>query len=128
MDWNLAEVNEYILLNTLDNEDYIDAEAERQIALLNVANNTLSRKYNAYTIPNEAVYLFASVLGAAFNDTNKLARQGVASFSVKGIAFSFKKQETKDLSSLIPSESVALIGEANGVTLSTGRTVKWTVI
>lgn len=128
MVWNLTEADAYIRLNTLDNEDYIDAEAERQTALLNVASTTLTRKYNAYTIPNEAVYIFATVLGAAFNDTNKLAKQGVSSFNVKGISFSFKNATSKDLASLIPAESVALIGEANDVTLSTGRSVKWTVM
>lgn len=128
MVWNLTEADAYIRLNTLDNEDYIDAEAERQTALLNVASTTLTRKYNAYTIPNEAVYIFATVLGAAFNDTNKLAKQGVSSFNVKGISFSFKNATSKDLASLIPAESIALIGEANDVTLSTGRSVKWTVM
>lgn len=128
MVWNLTEADAYIRLNTLDNEDYTDAEAERQTALLNVASTTLTRKYNAYTIPNEAVYIFATVLGAAFNDTNKLAKQGVSSFNVKGISFSFKNATSKDLASLIPAESVALIGEANDVTLSTGRSVKWTVM
>lgn len=128
MVWNLTEADAYIRLNTLDNEDYIDAEAERQTALLNVASTTLTRKYNAYTIPNEAVYIFATVLGAAFNDTNKLAKQGVSSFNVKGISFSFKNATSKDLASLIPAESVALIGEANDVTLSSGRSVKWTVM
>lgn len=128
MVWNLTDADAYIRLNTLDNEDFLDAETERQTALLNVASTTLTRKYNAYTIPNEAVYIFATVLGAAFNDTNKLGKQGVSAFNVKGISFTFKNATSKNLASLIPTEAVALIGEANGITLPTGRSVKWTVM
>lgn len=128
MVWDLTEADAYIRLNTLDNEDFIDAEAERQTALLNVASTTLTRKYNAYTIPNEAVYIFATVLGAAFNDTNKIGKQGVSAFNVKGISFTFKNATARDLASLIPAEAIAIIGEANDVALSTGRNVKWTVM
>ena len=128
MDWNMTEAIAYIRTNTLDNEDFIDAEPDRQTALLNVANKTLSRKYNAYTIPNEAVYNFAAVLGAAYNDTNKLAQQGVAGFSVKGMSFTFKDWAKKGIDAFITEEIAELIGEANGVKIPTGRTVKWTVM
>jgi len=120
--WNLDEATDYIRLNTLDNEDFIDGEDERKTALLNVASRTLTRKYSGYTIPDEAVYLFSAVLAAAYNDTNKLAQQGVASFSVRGIAFSFKDWSKKGLEALIPEEVADMIGAPSG------RVVKWTVM
>ena len=128
MTWDLVGATEYIRLNTLDNEDFIDADETRKTALLNVSSRELTRKFNAYTIPNEAVYLFANTLASAFNDTNKLAQQGIAGFSVKGISFTFKDWAKKDVDALIPPEVYALVGEANGVELSSGRSVKWTVL
>ena len=126
--WNLVEAVDYITLNTLDNEDFLDADDTRKLAVLNVSSRTLSRKFNGYVIPNEAVYLFSAVLAAAYNDTNKLQQQGIASFSVKGIAFTFKDWAKKDIDALIPNEVYDVIGNENGVNLSGGRVVKWTVL
>lgn len=120
--WNLTEATEYIRLNTLDNEDFLDADDDRKVAILNVSKRTLDRKFTGKNIPNEAVYIFAAVLGAAFNDTNKLQQQGVASFSIKGIAFTFKDWAKKDIDSLIPAEVYDIIG------VPSGRQVKWTVL
>jgi len=120
--WNLDEAAEYIRLNTLDNEDFIDGDEERKTALLNVALRTLTRKYSGYTIPDEAVYLFSAVLAAAFNDTNRMSQQGIASFSVRGISFTFKDWAKTGLDGLIPEEVADLIGAPSG------RTVKWTVM
>lgn len=120
--WNLEEAMQYIRLNTLDNEDYNDADDERKTAILNVALRTLQRKYHGYKIPNEAVYLFAPVLAAAYNDTNKLQQQGIASFSVRGMSFTFKDWAKKDIDALIPGEVAELIGAPSG------RQVKWTVL
>lgn len=122
MTWDIEAASQYIRLNTLDNEDFIDADDERKTALLNVASRTLSRKYSGYTIPDEAVYLFSAVLAAAFNDTNKLGQQGIASFSVRGIAFTFKDWAKKGLDDLIPEEVAELVGAPSG------RQVKWTVL
>lgn len=122
IEWDISEAMEYILFNSLDNEDFIDADDERKIAILNVALRTLKRKYSGYNIPNEAVYLFAPVLAAAFNDTNKLQQQGIASFSVRGIAFTFKDWAKKDIDALIPPEVADIIGAPSG------RQVKWTVM
>lgn len=120
--WNLDEATEYIRLNTLDNEDFLDGEDERKTALLNVASRTLTRKYSGYTIPEEAVYLFSAVLAAAFNDVNKLQQQGVASFSVRGIQFSFKDWAKKGLDDLITDEVADIIGAPSG------RQVRWTTL
>ncbi|WP_232696173.1 hypothetical protein [Brevibacillus daliensis] len=125
--WDITEATDYVRLNTLDNEDFLDADDERKEATLNVASRTLTRKYNGYKIPNNAVYLFAAVLASAFNDTNKLQQQGVASFSIRGISFTFKDWAKKGLEALITEEVVDLIGEENGVDLSL-RQAKWTVL
>lgn len=125
MMWDLTASEEYIRMNTLDNEDYLDADEMRQTALLNVASRTLLRKFSGLTIPDAAVYLFACTLASAYNDTNKMQQQGVASFSVKGISFTFKDWAKKGLDALVPDEVIELINEENGVQLSTGRTAKW---
>lgn len=128
MTWDIEAATAYILLNTLDNEDFIDGDATRKSALLNVSDRTLKRKFPNLIIPDEANYLFATILAGAFNDTNKMAQQGVASFSVKGISFTFKDWAKKDLDAFIPADVIDLIGEANDVVLSTGRTVKWVTL
>lgn len=120
--WNIAEAEEYIRLNTLDNEDFLDGDDDRKTALLNVSKRTLDRKFTGKEIPNEAVYIFAATLGAAFNDTNKLQQQGVAGFSVKGISFTFKDWAKRPIEHLIPEEVYDLVGAPRG------RVVKWTVM
>lgn len=122
MVWNLIEASDYIRLNTLDNEDFLDAEDDRKTALLNVSKQTLDRKFAGKTIPNEAVYTFAATLGAAFNDTNKLQQQGVASFAIKGISYTFKDWAKRPIDDLIPPEVYTLVGA------TPGRVVKWTVL
>lgn len=114
MIWDLIEAEDYIRSNSLDNEDFVDADNERKNALLNVASRTLKKRYDGYTIPNEAVYLFAPVLAAAYNDTNKMSQQGIASFSVRGIAFTFKDWSRLSLVDLIPDEVADIIGAPNG--------------
>lgn len=120
--WDLAVATDYVRLNSMDYEDFIDSDDSDKTRTLNVALRTLLRKYNGYVIPDEAVYLFSAVLAAAFNDTNKLAQQGIASFSVRGIAFTFKDWAKKGLDDLIPDEVADIIGAPSG------RQVKWTVM
>ncbi|MDQ0174382.1 hypothetical protein [Bacillus chungangensis] len=122
IEWYLDDATDYIQMNTLDNEDFLEAEDERKYALLNVAYRTLNRKFDGYIIPTQAVYIFAAVLGAAYNDTNKYQQQGVASFSVRGIAFTFKDWAKKGLDDLIPEEVYEMIGAPKG------RIAKWTVL
>lgn len=127
--WNIEEASQYILLNTLDNEDFTDAEETRKTALLNVASKTLGRKFTDVLIPAEAVYIFAATLASAYNDTNKLQQQGVAGFSVKGISFTFKDWAKRGLDALIPEEAVELIKDANpDADISTKPVVRWTVL
>lgn len=120
--WDLAVATDYVRLNSMDYEDFIDSDDSDKTRTLNVALRTLLRKYNGYVIPDEAVYLFSAVLAAAFNDTNKMAQQGIASFSVRGIAFTFKDWAKKGLDDLIPDEVADIIGAPSG------RQVKWTVM
>lgn len=127
--WNIEEASQYILLNTLDNEDFLDADDTRKTALMNVASRTLTRKFAAYLVPAEAIYLFAATLASSFNDTNKLSQQGVAGFSVKGISFTFKDWAKKGLDGLIPDEVIDLINEANpDADLTAKPVVRWTVL
>lgn len=122
MAWDLIAAADYIRLNTLDNEDYLDGDETRQTALLNVSKRTLDRKFSGKTIPDEAVYVFAATLGAAYNDTNKLQQQGVAGFSISGISFTFKDWAKRPIDHLIPEEVYDLVG------VSRGKTVRWTVL
>lgn len=120
-DWNIEEADEYIRFNTLDNEDWFDSDDARKIALLNVADRTLSRKFSGKTIPIEAVYIFANTLSAAYNDTMVQAQRGVASFSIRGITFTFKDWMKHDLESFIPDEVYDMVGAPR-------RGVKYTVL
>lgn len=120
--WNIEEATKYVRFNSMDAEDFMDAEDDDKIRNLNVALRTLLRKYEGYVIPDEAVYLFGAVLAAAFNDTNKLGQQGIASFGIRGIQFTFKDWAKKGLDDLVTDEISDIIGAPSG------RTVKWTVM
>ena len=122
MAWNIEEIDTYIRLNTLDNEDWFEGDNDRKTALLNVSDRTLRRVFKSIEeIPNEAVYIYANTLASAFNDTLVQAQRGVASFSIRGISFTFKDWMKTDLSSLIPDEVYDIVGAPK-------RSLKWTVI
>lgn len=128
IEWNLGEALDYVKFNAVDNEDYLECDADTQTKYLNVAHRTLTRKYKGLVIPNSAVYLFAAVLGYSFNDTNKMQQQGVASSSVKGISITFKDWAKKGLDALIPDEVLDLINDENGTNLTTGAVTKWVTL
>lgn len=116
-DWNLDAADEYIRYNTLDNEDWFDADDDRKIALLNVSSRTLDNVFRRHIesdrinkIPDEAVYIFAATLAYVFNDTNKLAQQGWASMSIRGMSVTFKDWSVRELVDFIPAEVYDLIG------------------
>ncbi|MGN9867315.1 hypothetical protein [Bacillus swezeyi] len=120
--------DEYINSFTVDNEDWNDYATEKKQRIINVAEDVLVRKFPDYTIPDNAVYEFANVLAISYNDTNRLNKQGVASFSITGVAsFNFKDTLNVDDESLIPKKTLDLIGEENGVKLG-GRRIQWTVM
>ncbi|GIP55252.1 hypothetical protein [Paenibacillus vini] len=129
---NVTLADHYITANCADIEDWTEADAAKRQRMLNVAERTLIRTYPKYTVPDAAVYEFANVLTIAFNDTNRLARQGITGFSVTGVAnFDFKDAyitgPDADLRKLIPQTAIDLIGAENGITLSKRR-VGWVTL
>lgn len=128
-----TDATAYIALNCIDVEDWETADDAKKLRIVNVANRTLSARYHALTIPDNAVYEFANVLATAFNDTNRLQQQGVISFALQGTAsFNFKDaavtQTGADITKFIPQTALDLISVANdGVKLSKRR-VGWTVL
>lgn len=127
--WNLVEATEYVKYNAIDNEDFLGADDDTKIKLLNVARNVLTRKFKGLVIPEKASYMYAATLGAIYNDTNKLAQQGIASFSISGISFTFKDWAKKDIEDYITDDVTELISEANGnIPVSSGRSIKWVTL
>ena len=125
MEWYLTEATEYITLNAIDNEDYLDADDTTKTRLLNVSERTLKRVFKGYDIPDEATYLFAAHLGALFNDTTIMAQRGIASFNVSGIGFTFKDWAKKELDELVPQEVADIIAEANPDKGGNSRVKAW---
>lgn len=122
----------YISTNCIDVEDWFDCSVEKKQRVINVASRTLAAKYPKYTIPDAAVYEFANVLMTIFNDTNRLAQQGVTSFALSGTAsFNFKDALVVgpggDLTKFIPQSALDIIGAENGVKLAR-KSAKWTVL
>lgn len=125
---NITDANTYIQANVINIEDWLDADNAKKQRILNVAATTLQRRFPQYTIPDEAVYEFAAVLAVRFNDTNRLNQQGIDSFTIDGVgSFKFRNGQA-DIESFIPKSALALIGDVNGVQLSGGRRVMWTVL
>lgn len=125
---SVEAANEYINRMTIDNEDWNDYDDAKQQRVLNVAEDVLARKFRKYVIPDDAVYEFTNVLATAYNDTNRLNKHGIASYSITGVgSFTYKETLRADDESLIPKKTIDLIEEANDVKLS-GRTVKVTVM
>ncbi|QHA36856.1 hypothetical protein D5E69_14230 [Rossellomorea marisflavi] len=115
MVFSISNADSYIEQNVIDIEDWQDADPAKKQRILNVVSQTFSSKYPKYVIPEDAVYEFAAVLASAYNDTNRLNNQGVASFSITGVAsFNFKDTQSRELVAFIPQRSLDLIGQANG--------------
>lgn len=116
-EWDIEEADAYIGENTLDNEDWFDAEDDRKTALLNVSSRTLDATFKRQlesgridVIPAEAIYIFAATLAYVYNDTNKLAQQGWASMAIRGMSVTFKDWSQRGLSAFIPDEVYDIIG------------------
>lgn len=129
---SVTDADAYIAANCIDVEDWTDSDDARKIRILNVATRTLTTKYAAYVIPDAAVYEFANVLSIAFNDTNRMQRQGINVFGLASVFnVGFKAElvtgPDADLSKLIPQSALDIIGAENGVKLSK-RATKWTVL
>lgn len=123
----ITTADAYIHANVIDNEDWQESDTPRKQRILNVANSTLSKRYSKYVIPDNAVYEFAAVLAAVFNDTNKMQQYGVTQFTMKGFSVSFGGSPKGSVSAFIPSSALDIIGEENGVNLQfrrVGRSVR----
>ncbi|GIQ63713.1 hypothetical protein PACILC2_22810 [Paenibacillus cisolokensis] len=126
---NIADADAYIAANCIDIEDWTDADDAKKQRILNVADRKLTTKYAQYTIPDAAVYEYANELAIAFNDTNRLQQQGVASFGLTGVAnFTFKDWAKSGLDAWISDTVLDLISEANGGVPLSRRSIKWTVL
>lgn len=103
---------------------------------MNLADRTLHNQFKGYDIPYNAISEFSAYLVIVYNDTNKMQRQGIASFSVTGVR-SFKSFKSKEnnvsstivqpLSELIPGSVLQLIEVESEDLQLTGRVIDWTV-
>ncbi|MBX6361286.1 MAG: hypothetical protein IRZ03_14540 [Acidobacterium ailaaui] len=130
---NISDADAYIGSNVIVAEDWLDADTAQKQRILNVAQRILASKYPDYMIPDEAVYEYCAALATAYNDTNKLGRQGIAGFSITGVAsFTFQQGALPDMYDLIPRAAIEIINadpaNVDLPQLSAGRAVKWTVL
>lgn len=120
--------NEYINMFLVDTEDWIDADDKKKARLLNRASSTLARVFSKYVIPDKAVYEFVNALAIAYNDTNRLNKHGISSFSITGVgSFNYKDTLRVDDEDLIPKESISAIEEENDVKFG-GKRIRRTVL
>lgn len=120
--------NEYINTFLVDTEDWIDADDKKKARLLNRASSTLTRVFSKYVIPDKAVYEFVNVLAIAYNDTNRLNKHGISSFSITGVgSFNYKDTLRVEDEDLIPKESISAIEEENDVKFG-GKRIRRTVL
>lgn len=125
---NITDADTYINANCIDVEDWTEADEAKKQRIITVASRTLKRKYPRYTIPDAAVYEYANELAIAFNDTNRLQIQGVASFGLVGVAnFTFKDWAKSGIEAWIPESALDIIGEENGVVIGRRR-AKWVTL
>ncbi|MGM0846895.1 MAG: hypothetical protein ACQEUT_18205 [Bacillota bacterium] len=114
---DIVSASDYINLNVIDIDDWLDSDENRQTRVLNVAIRVINDVYSDLIIPDSAVYEFCPILAAYFNDTNKLNSQGIASFSIQGVG-SFNFDQEKTLEELIPLSAIRMIAKENGIELS----------
>lgn len=109
--------DEYIEANVIDTEGWSESDAVKKQRILNVAERTLSRLYQKYTIPDTAVYEYAAALSVVYSDTMISGQRGVQSTSVSGVMSITFREGDRSLVRLIPQISRDIIGEANGVSI-----------
>lgn len=151
---NLDKATGYINLYVIANEDWVDADKDKQERILNVAERTVKNwarenvaervavKLNKpaeqvseddYDVPDEAIFETAAAMARVFNETNAMQQQGIASFSVTGVgSFTFKENNVtsaagEPLENFITNEAMKYIEKQNGVRM-TGRTIKDVVL
>ncbi|WP_028560844.1 hypothetical protein [Paenibacillus pinihumi] len=126
---NITDADSYIAEWCIDSEDWSDSDEARKQRILNVASRHLTTKYPKLTIPDNAVYEFGNELSIAFNDSNRLQQQGVAAFSLTGVAsMTFKDWAKSGLDAWISDTVLDLISAENGGISLSRRAIRWTVI
>lgn len=126
---SIMAADAYINGNCISIEDWTDADEAKKQRIINVASRKLTDRYAQYKIPDTAVYEYSNELSIAFNDTNSLQQQGVASFGLNGVAnFTFKDWAKTGLDAWISDTVLDLISAENGGAKLSRRSVKWTVL
>jgi len=126
---DITQADEYISLYCIDVEDWFDGDDARKQRIVNVAARQLTTKYPKLTIPDNAVYEYSNDLSTAYNDSNRLQQQGVASFSLTGVAsMTFKDWAKSGLDAWISETVLDLISEANGGVSLSRRKIRTTVL
>ncbi|WP_377864317.1 hypothetical protein [Bacillus sp. R86525] len=93
----------------------------------------MHNQFKGYDIPYNAISEFNAYLVIVYNDTNKMQRQGIASFSITGVgSFTFKENNVSSaigqpLSELIPGSVLQLVEAESEDLQLTGRVIDWTV-
>lgn len=129
---SITDADAYISSNCIEIDDWTECDEARKQRIINVAERILLASFPTYTIPAAAAYEFANVLTIVYNDTNRLAQQGLTGFSIDKIgSFDFKDTMVNgpnaDLRKLIPQQALDIIGMENDVSLA-ARRVGWTVL
>jgi hypothetical protein len=130
---SIESADNYITSYCLDIDDWMIADDTRKQRFLNVAERALVEQYVDLIIPDEAVFEFTNALMIVFNDTNRLQKHGINSFSIVGLgSFDFKAAGIKEqgdinLLDYLPKHAVKLINKANNIE-SVEQKLKWTGI
>ena len=126
---NIPDADAYITDYCIVTEDWFAAGNTLKQSIINRAARILGRKFPSLTIPDAAVYEYANELSIAFNDSNRLQQQGVASFTLTGVAaMTFKDWAKNGEDAWISDAVLDLISEANGNASVARRVVKWTIM
>ncbi|KAA0761709.1 hypothetical protein DN410_22545 [Bacillus sp. SH5-2] len=89
----------------------------------------MHNQFKGYDIAYNAIFEFSAYLVIVYNDTNKMQRQGIASFSLTGVSsFAFKENNVpsaigQPLSELIPGSVLQLIEAESEDLQLTGRVI-----
>jgi len=126
---SITDADLYIAEWCVDNEDWLSSDGARKQRIVNVASRHLTTKYPKLTIPDAAVYEFSNELSIAFNDSNRLQQQGVAAFSLTGVAsMTFKDWAKSGLDAWISDTVLDLISAENGGVSLSRRMIRYTIL
>jgi len=125
----IMDADEYVRLQCIDNEDWFAADEVKKHALLQTAEQILLRKYNDYSVPDSAIYVYANELAIAFNDVNRHRLHGIQAYTLNGVAeVSFRDLPKTGLDALITDKVMGLISDVNPNASFSCRSLKWMVL